>query len=831
MDGDGWRNRAFGDGGYLDNKPFSYVVDALSWRLGSVPMERKLIYVEPAPAHPETEQGSAFQKPDALANALAALLTIPQDETIREDIEAVLARNRRIERVERIVRQVEVDIESRDDDPFARIELDGNRKVPAWRSRDMRHMVDYYGVAFLPYRHLRLMTVTDDIAERLAVWWDIDRRSDQFYALRALARAWREANFYEYESDADGRPESVNAFLDDYDVKYRLRRTGFILRKVHQLRSLLLKPELPGDENAWSDAETHLMERWDKHVSGPPMESAAFFAALNRLADRLGEAVAQLRRVTWQLKPPNNASRSECHDELIQTLRVLLGQKPDPNLKALTTKSGKPVELPSNLPPPSPLRTLQENVFTNAKMLFKYTKSVEPTNLQTALEADILALKDGYEPVIGMAPDGQMPLPQALLGNPGLRPCEETDEGGPKVRIEIAKVTLPGDADVLNTPEGKTIRKFLAEYFMRFDEYDQASFPLYYDTGTGEPSTVEIVRVSPEDAISLIDERNSQRHKLAGVAVLHFGAFLDEQWRRNDIMWGRLDGCERILATLFPDAEDRVMREALLQEAQCTIVREEMKPENYDQLIDGFTKALADEKYETLEGAFNSLWAKLALTDGGQRRTQIAQALKGVLSDKGMLDYVREHYKVERKPDTQATLQIGSRALTITGRILEEAEQRRRGQRSWMLWVTRAGRAVQLVLTISLSGSVGQVVFRHWLVLLYVVETLMALGGTLIGVASMRNIGVATLCVTFGLHISSLMIGDYIDRQEKWAKWERWVRWMKWTARGLALTGVLLIFFGAMAVVNSGLRGINCPGGHNAFGSAFDVFCKPKSNS
>jgi hypothetical protein len=75
------------------------------------------------------------------------------------------------------------------------------------------------------------------------------------------------------------------------------------------------------------------------------------------------------------------------------------------------------------------------------------------------------------------------------------------------------------------------------------------------------------------------------------------------------------------------------------------------------------------------------------------------------------------------------------------------------------------------------------------------------------------------------------MIGDYIDRQEKWAKWERWVRWMKWTARGLALTGVLLIFFGAMAVVNSGLRGINCPGGHNAFGSAFDVFCKPKSNS
>lgn len=828
MEGNGWRNRAFGDGGYLDNKPFSYVVDALSWRLGSLPMERKLIYVEPAPAHPETEQGSESQKPDALANALSAMLTIPQDETIREDIEAVLARNRRIERVERIVRQVEVDIEARNDDPFARIELDRNGKVPAWRSRDMRHMVDYYGVAFLPYRHLRLMTVTDDIADRLAVWWGIDRRSDQFYALRALARAWREENFYEYETEAKGRSESVNAFLDDYDVKYRLRRTGFILRKVHQLRSLFIKPELPGDGNAWSDAERHLMERWDRHVSHRRMDSLALFAALNCLAGRLGEAIAQLRCVTWQLKPPENASRSACHDELIQTLRVILGQKPDPKLKALTTKSGTPVPLPSDLPPPSPLRTLQENVFANAKMLFEYTRLVEATQLQVALEGDIRALKDGYAPVIGIAPGGQMPLPQALLGNPELRPCEETDEGGPKVRIAVARVTLPGDVDALNTPEGTALREFLAEYFMRFDEYDQASFPLYYDTGTGEPSTVEVVRVSPEDATSLIDERNGLRHKLAGVAVLHFGAFLDEQWRRNDIMWGRLDGCERILATLFPAAEDKVIRDALLKEAQCTIVREEMKPDSYDQLVDGFTEALAEQKNETLEGAFDALWQKLALTAGGQRRAQIAQALKEVLGDQGMLNYVRESYSVNRRPNTEVALRTGSRALTITGQILEEAEHRRRGQRSWMMWVTRAGRAVQTLLTISTPGSLGRAVFCYWLGLLYVVEILFFGITALIGASGARNFSLIAFVITAAVHVSITMLGDFVARQEKWAEW---VQWIKGGALGLAVMAGLLIFFGVMAFANGGFAGINCPDGHNVFGSAFDLFCKPKTGS
>src|SRR5262249_46677696 len=143
----------------------------------------------------EQERQDQAAKPDAIQNAVAALFSIPHDETIREDLEAVLARNRRIGRVERIVGDGETDIEMRGDDPFARICLPEG-KVPKWRTRDMSDMVAYYGLAFLPYRHLRTMTVTDDIADRLAAWWGIDRRSDRLYALRAIVRAWREDKYY-----------------------------------------------------------------------------------------------------------------------------------------------------------------------------------------------------------------------------------------------------------------------------------------------------------------------------------------------------------------------------------------------------------------------------------------------------------------------------------------------------------------------------------------------------------------------------------------------------------------------------------------------------------
>src|SRR5262249_50902235 len=82
---------SFGDGGYLDNKPFSHAIDALVTRHAEVPVERKLIYVEPAPDHPE-DTAPLRRQPDAIENSLAALVEIPGYETIRGDLQTVLER-------------------------------------------------------------------------------------------------------------------------------------------------------------------------------------------------------------------------------------------------------------------------------------------------------------------------------------------------------------------------------------------------------------------------------------------------------------------------------------------------------------------------------------------------------------------------------------------------------------------------------------------------------------------------------------------------------------------------------------------------------------------
>jgi hypothetical protein len=43
-EGDEFRERAFGDGGYLDNKPFTYATSMLMRRRANIPVDRKLLY-------------------------------------------------------------------------------------------------------------------------------------------------------------------------------------------------------------------------------------------------------------------------------------------------------------------------------------------------------------------------------------------------------------------------------------------------------------------------------------------------------------------------------------------------------------------------------------------------------------------------------------------------------------------------------------------------------------------------------------------------------------------------------------------------------------------
>ena len=233
--------RSFGDGGYLNNYPFSYAVDALLTREADVPVHRKLVYVEPSPQHPE-EEPSRTEKPDAIENSIAALVTIPGYQTIRNDLTRVLDRNTAVTKVQKTTSEVEFGLQQ-ELEKTHEIYPEGCEQCEIWLQPEL---------CYQGYFRMRATEVTDGLALMVARMRSVDEGSALFIALRSLIRAIRE---HEYGVDPRGRRPStetggVVGFLRAFDLQYRLRRLRFVIRKLDALYAIRFGPGHPAHVDA-----------------------------------------------------------------------------------------------------------------------------------------------------------------------------------------------------------------------------------------------------------------------------------------------------------------------------------------------------------------------------------------------------------------------------------------------------------------------------------------------------------------------------------------------------------------------------------------------------
>ncbi|HKG98734.1 MAG TPA: patatin-like protein, partial [Pyrinomonadaceae bacterium] len=312
-------DRAFGDGGYLDNKPFSYAADTIARRQAPLPVDRKLIYIEPSPEHPEDDNPDS--QVDALRNVKAALLDLPAYETIREDLQRLMERNNLITRVNYITDAIEQDL---DDARLQRPTL----KPDEWRQLDLAGMVQRFGIYYIPYRRLRLEAASDELARTVIRRLGLDEDSAQYIVVRALIHAWREKTYKDENvrasddrlqllaqqlsnitsasttpqqleeiegqlrswlqlnlSDAyrdsvaaitnaqpgmksSAQVKTANQFLLDYDFKYWLRRLSFVRLKIDQLLQLHKVPVKEDGTLAATDKQKAILKRLNKYLAG-----------------------------------------------------------------------------------------------------------------------------------------------------------------------------------------------------------------------------------------------------------------------------------------------------------------------------------------------------------------------------------------------------------------------------------------------------------------------------------------------------------------------------------------------------------------------------------
>ncbi len=91
------------------------------------------------------------------------------------------------------------------------------------------------------------------------------------------------------------------------------------------------------------------------------------------------------------------------------------------------------------------------------------------------------------------------------------------------------------------------IGDLLARY-LGFAYWDLLLYPIQALAEVAELDEIEVTRISPEDTEELKPQGTTER--LRGVRLGNFGAFLWRSYRENDLLWGRLDGVERLFRIL-----------------------------------------------------------------------------------------------------------------------------------------------------------------------------------------------------------------------------------------------------------------------------------------
>lgn len=812
--GEDFPARAFGDGGYLDNKPFSYATGDLLRRRADLPVDRKLIYIEPAPVSLTTPGGDP-PRPDVVENVFAALVSLPRYETIREDIRLVEERNRLIDQVNHVMEHSQ---ESTID--FMRSNWN---KIRDWQTRGPKFALRYlddliaaYGPGYLLYHNLRVANVLNNLSEALAraLGWDDDEKLVD--ALRRLLEAWR-FRYYDIKEPGSQHKKSENDLVYNLDMSWRLRRLYFTQNLIDTLLFALTESS-KGDLRA-TENRRRALNLIQASVEGRQEAKALRRARPWTLPEPSSEQAGHMREVLlWYKQYFNNV-----HVALRRSGRNMRKR----NLVSGTSKVPSFQAYIDALKPLASSKDVLQNTFIVDEKSEQWQSLVEAVD--RAIEALTHQAKDETE--------SNGLLYEAL--NDTSRRCRAPLKiyGRDGKISPIEKEMLPKSGDLPAFPyEEKLVREFIGFYFDRYEYFDMISFPIQFGTPIGESDVVEVVRISPEDATSLVDERKQGRKKLAGIKLASFGAFFAEEWRRNDMLWGRLDGAERLFDMLWPPNEDPEARKECLRAAHQAILAEDLLPDLTDNLQKSLNatgkvgaypiprpqpqgsrpglippevqrlranKAMLEEtrrkigraispwpfgeKLPRAEGraALQSLDAVLADINQKVKEYETAQAgsaaetslpnLETAMVDgNALLEYFVRVHRVRDDFPPEETSRVIARGATVTGKLMQGLSGSYQALGNPGALVARLGQWAMGVVEVALPGSLPNLLLRHGLGVLYAFEVFLIVVGALLGFNNtVTKFGIGSLLVTLAANLGIFLVGYLVRGTGSFRKWTR----------------------------------------------------------
>ncbi len=556
----------FLDGGILDNRPFSYAIKDIYYRTANHPVNRKIFYIDPCPDRfMGSPRFNTMPKPNVLDVIQEVVIGLPTYESISNDLELIQDHNDRISRYNDLL----TDLEKREIlTPENFEEINSEEEI---------------------YLKSRLISLRDHILPlilRTDYGGNTKSGKSKIEILEQTAQLLIEGlSFNEDEEYQVDILKKIRKEIDNLDVFLALRKHFYIVKKVLEL----------------IDKESDLGE----------------YKKLKLLASRLNNQIKLLEVIATTLDILLS------HIQVSESFEKLLEENPPDNdignrIKLRTQVCDRIFRLhrffldADGLPDFTPDNSHKGNLTEITADFFKQLPIQVELKLQTENrewlpQKEIDSISEQFKQKIRNLDKDSSLINDIWYLEKFADRIEKSDSKECFTVLDYINQT----SEILIKCSGVKKVEHIWNRLKNFRNLDRTLYPFEYLTSVKEKNHIELIRFSPDDAQLGLGKGKTFNDKLAGDTLATFGGFFKKSWRSNDILWGRLDGLNRIVEALvtpksvqnFPRFLKRQIKEqGCTEEEYIDLLVEESFPDSQSsdrEKIKTHLHLLADPKWQS----------------------------------------------------------------------------------------------------------------------------------------------------------------------------------------------------------------------------------------
>ncbi len=223
------------DGSVLVNKPFDGAIRALRGRPAQREVDRRFVYIDPRPDRLGSN-GAAHNQPVGFFGAIfGSLSTIPREQPIRDNLEAIEQQSRDADRLSRMVGALRPEVEAQVERLFGYtlfLDRPTPKRLAAWRNKAQVAAVDGAGYAFHSYAQAKYSAILEQLAQVIhhaAPTLELPGPAPIVTMLRAELSGRGLATL---SGKSGGVNEQAIAFFRAHDIGFRIRRLRLLARRL-----------------------------------------------------------------------------------------------------------------------------------------------------------------------------------------------------------------------------------------------------------------------------------------------------------------------------------------------------------------------------------------------------------------------------------------------------------------------------------------------------------------------------------------------------------------------------------------------------------------------